>query len=101
MKYKKAWKRLVEEARTLGLKVKLVGNSTLHDYAAMNPEAAKVMGFPDTTYILIDRNLPMRSRCESLDHELEEYRRMRFHGEPYWPAHLYALKNEKDLVWSR
>lgn len=96
----KEFKELLKYCKGNGIKVVFTDSKILRDYGAMNPEAAKAMGFPDidgnkkTKEILIDKTLPEETQIQNLKHELIEMRLME-NGMEYWPAHLIALKAEK------
>ena len=95
--YKILFPILVKQAEKQGLHVKFVGNKVLHDYEAMNPEAAKAMGKPmPSNEIEIERGLPEEKKYRDLHHELIERGRMA-NGEKYWEAHVYSLEHEADL----
>ncbi|MCJ7805213.1 hypothetical protein MUP46_01035 [Patescibacteria group bacterium] len=96
----KEFKELLGYCKDNGIKVVFTDSKILHDYSAMNPEAARAMGFPDidnnkkTKEILIDKTLSEETQVQNLKHELIEMRLME-NGVEYWPAHLVALKTEK------
>jgi hypothetical protein len=81
------------------IKVVFTDSKVLADYGAMNPEAAKAMGFPDidndtkTKEIEIDKTLPEETQTQNLKHELIEMALMQG-GMEYWQAHTIALKGE-------
>jgi hypothetical protein len=82
--------------RRENIKVELVGNKKLKDYAGMNPEAGKVLGFPiKKNTILIDKNLTKTQKRRTILHELEEMKDMK-KGEKYWTAHKKALIKEEE-----
>lgn len=92
---------LVALADEHGLKVKLLRTSEertrLHDYAGMNPAAAKAMGYEmESNEIYIDATLPMKTQAKNLFHELNEYGLMTVKNRKYWSAHVEALKEEKE-----
>ena len=88
------WVALVAYAHQHGLTVKLVPCEQVHDYAAMNPEAGKVMGVPiSKNEIWIDRSLSKAEQVRDLRHELVEINLMK-EGKKYWDAHCLALKRE-------
>lgn len=92
--FKELLEALIEEARASGITVELKPKSVLKDYAAMNSEAAKVMGFPmpeNTIYIGQDDS--PADKYHELRHEYDEMGRMRA-GQTYWQAHTAALKSE-------
>jgi len=94
-------KRLLKYCKDNNIKVVFTDSKILKDYAAMNPEAARAMGFPDydgdeeTKEILIDREMPEETQVANLKHELIEFRLMR-NGMPYWDAHLISLRKEVE-----
>jgi len=93
--YKRKLNRLVSYCRKSGIKVKFV--KSLADYAGMNDEAAKKLGYhrlPDDT-ILIDKRLLNKDKVDTLEHEIEEMVQMEKMRLPYWDAHLKGLKAEK------
>lgn len=98
---KQEMRKLIKYCENNDIKVVFTDSSVLHDYAAQNPEAAKVMGFPDidnnteTKEILIDKTLPKETQITNLRHELIEMRLMRG-GVQYWAAHEVALAKEKE-----
>ena len=97
----KEFTKLLKYCENNGLKIVFTDSRVLKDYSAMNPEAAKVMGFPDidnnpkTKEILIDKTLPEETQINNLKHELIEMRLMN-NGMEYWPAHEIALSEEKQ-----
>ena len=97
----KELKKLLKYCENNNIKVIFTDSGILHDYGAMNPEAAKTMGFPDvdnnlgTKEILIDKTQPKETQIANLKHELIEMRLMRG-GVQYWPAHEVALVKEKE-----
>ena len=88
----------VEVAEKLeGAPVEMKGNKELHDYAGMNPEAAKVMGWPDKDKaILVDEHQPQKTEVKDVVHEVVEVEEMK-QGESYHDAHLDALKAETTI----
>jgi len=88
----------VEVAEKLeGAPVEMKGNRELHDYAGMNPEAAKVMGWPDKDKaILVDEHQPQKTEVKNVVHEVVEVEEMK-QGETYHDAHLDALKAETSV----
>jgi hypothetical protein len=94
-------KQLLKYCKDNDIKVVFTDSTILKDYAAQNPEAARVMGFPDidndtkTKEILIDKEMPEETQIANLKHELIEFRLMR-NGMPYWDAHLISLRKEKE-----
>ena len=97
----KELKQLLKYCKNNNIKVVFTDSETLHDYGAINPEAARVMGFPDidrnleTKEILIDKTLPKETQIANLKHELIEMRLMR-NGMAYWDAHTISLVREKQ-----
>ena len=90
------WERLVEVAKKEGFKLNFKGEELLHDFAGMNPEAARAMGYScESDEIIIDRSLPLKTQCKNLRHELWEAAKMKYGHWKYWPAHLSALRSEK------
>jgi hypothetical protein len=84
---------LVAEGR--GFRVKQVPRKVIKDYAGMNSEAARVIGFPmPPKTIYIDKNLNDKEKARTLRHELVEAQLMK-KGRPYWQAHKEALKRER------
>jgi hypothetical protein len=89
--------KLLNQCKQNKVKVKLVGSRKLADYAGMNDEAAKKLGYrklPNKT-ILIDRNLSVKTKKRTLKHELIEMNLMEKKHMPYWVAHKIALKRER------
>ncbi len=93
--YEDGLAKLRQQARQKKIAVRQVPQKRLKDYAGMNSEAAKEMGFqmPKRT-ILVSKSLSNRAKYHTLKHELSEYDSMK-RGKRYWPAHLNALKAEK------
>jgi hypothetical protein len=88
------WQALLTYCKNHGLTVRLADAKELHDYAAMNPEAAKRIGFPiKKNEILLDKNPDMARRVRNLKHELVERNLMK-EGDSYWQAHCIALQRE-------
>jgi len=92
---------LLRSCKDKGYTVKLVKTGVLKDYAGMNDEVAKRIGFKhngkklkDKT-ILLDINLPVQRKIKDLKHEVVEMNLMEKTKIPYWNAHLKALKAEK------
>ena len=91
--------KLIKYSNDNGIEVIFTDEKTLHDYAALNPEAARIFGFPDidnkleTKEILIDKNVSEAEQVKNLKHELIEMRLMR-EGMEYWDAHTIALRDE-------
>lgn len=96
--YPDLYEALVNKAKQQGFKVVVVGRRVLHDYAAMNPEAAKLIGKPQPkNEIEIEAGVPFKTKYEDLNHEMIE-RALMAKGWKYWPAHLYALKHQSDIT---
>ena len=96
--------RIIRNCKTAGIRISLVNTSRLHDYAAMNPAAAKPMGFKKIGHneILIDKNMNERKKLTSARHELIEFHLMRDLGLNYMQAHRIALQGEKkESKWER
>jgi len=93
----KEFKQLLNYCKDNGIKVTFTDSKVLYDYGAMNPEAATKMGFPKIheNEIKIDKTLSEETQIKTLKHELTEWRLMDT-GIEYWPAHLIALKAEKQ-----
>lgn len=97
----KEFKKLLKYCEDNDIKVVFTDSEILKDYAAQNPEAARVMGFPDidnnptTQEIEIDKTQPEAIQFQNLKHELIEMRLMRS-GMQYWPSHEIALKKEHE-----
>jgi hypothetical protein len=91
----KELRELIRYATSKGYKVSFVGKKVLHDYAGMNPEAAKIMHFHNIhPYELeILNTLPLGDQKNNLRHEIVE-RNLMHAGMAYFPAHLIALKLE-------
>ena len=95
MNYQDRFNELARRCHYLGLRVKLVPSSVLKDYAGMNYEAAKKIGFPmKKKEILISRDLSDKARYHTLRHELIERDLMINKKVKYWPAHVRALALE-------
>jgi hypothetical protein len=95
--YKGLFNRLVKSLEKEGTKVVLVSDRFLGDYAGMNPEAAKAMGFrmpKDTIYIT--ESSPYEERYKNLMHEIGEEEKME-DGQSYWKAHRQELREERQL----
>ena len=90
------WQALLTYCKNHGLTVDLVTNKTLHDYAAMNEEAAKRIGYPiQKNHIQIYKEYSLARKIRDLKHELVERNLMR-EGDSYWHAHCIALKRESQ-----
>lgn len=91
--------KLQQYATDNGITVVFTDSAVLKDYAAMNPEAARAMGFPDidnkleTKEILVDKTVPEKEQVKNLKHELIEMKLMK-EGLEYWPSHEIALRDE-------
>jgi hypothetical protein len=71
--------------------------SELKDYAGMNHEAGRVMGFspnPRPDHILVSKKLTVLDKKKTVVHEKIEEGLMR-RGWPYWKAHKAALRAEE------
>lgn len=80
--------------RQQGIQVQQVGSRRLKDYAGMNDEAAKAMGFPlAPRTVLVNKSMSAKDKAETLKHERVE-RGLMGKGMKYWPAHKRALKCE-------
>jgi hypothetical protein len=90
---------LAKIAKAQGYDIKFVPDKKVHDFEAMNPASAKVIGYPIASQhtIEIQEGLPIEKQYQDLNHEMIERKRVAT-GEKYWPAHLYALKHEGDPV---
>ena len=93
--YREKFYELVRLAHRRGLHVRLVEDKVTKDFVGMNFEAAQAFGYsmPDRT-IYIDKNLPWSTKYHTLKHELIEISFMES-GEPYWEAHVKALRMER------
>lgn len=93
--YKRAYQNLLQLAQKRGLTIVLVPKNILKDYAGMNSEAARDMGFnmPDDT-IYLAKSLSPKIRYETLRHEISEVFEMK-KGKSYWDAHQMSLGVEK------
>ncbi len=90
------YSQLRNYCKAKNIKVKEVGSKSLLDYAAMNDEAAKKLGFRklrDKT-ILMDKSAKSDRKYRDLKHELIEMHLMENKRYPYWKAHKIALKKE-------
>ena len=77
--------------------VEMKGNKDLKDYAGMNPEAAKVMGWPDKDHAIeLDEHQSEAVRVKNLVHETVEQEHMK-QGDSYHDAHIEALKAETTI----
>lgn len=92
---KKHFSDLLSWCKSKGIKVTFTDSRSLKDFAAMNPAAAKKMGFTDIKKdeILIDVELPEDTQFKNLIHELIE-KELMDDGDSYWTAHNKALKAE-------
>jgi hypothetical protein len=93
---KKNLQELLDWCKSKGITVKFSDSSELKDYAAMNPAAAKKLGYKDikANEVIIDVTLPEDTQFKNLIHELVE-RELINDGDSYWTAHIKALKAEK------
>jgi hypothetical protein len=81
-----------------GHPVEFKGGSTLHDYAGINPEFAKLSGWPDKdNAIIIDKNQTEDEQIKDVVHEVVEETEME-QGEDYHDAHVDALEAEKEIT---
>lgn len=95
--YPELYDALVKEAESQGFHVKEVSEKKLRDYEAMNPEAAKALGYKMPAHeIEIQRDLTFQKKYRDLNHELLE-RTLMAKGWTYWEAHIYALDHERDI----
>jgi hypothetical protein len=82
---------------SIGVKVVFRGDSGrkgLRDYAGMNFNIGKKMGYPiKKDEIVISKYSPLDKQITDLKHELTE-RKLMIEGEPYWKAHCVALRIE-------
>ena len=94
------WELVKDWCERNGMEIKQVGHDVLHDYAAMNPEAAKGIGFKACKdgELLHDSEPGFERRVKNMGHEIHEYRQMKGNGHVYWPAHLAALDFENASV---
>ena len=94
---------MLNDYRKKGIKIRHTGSNVLHDYAGMNDEAAKKLGFTERgkvlkdKTVLIDKNLPYKTKCRNLTHEVVEMNLMEKKKYPYWKAHKIALRAEKSI----
>jgi hypothetical protein len=90
------YSQLKEYCKTIKIKVEEVPTSRLKDYAAMNPNAARKIGYPKMkkNTIFIDRNLSSRTKYRTLHHEMIEMNLMEKKHYLYWKAHKIALRLE-------
>ncbi len=98
--YEQLYENLVALAGKSGIKVKTVSYDTLKDYAAMNPDAAKTMGYdvPEDEIWLNERwNTDAQDKFENLQHELNEMGVMEA-GASYKQAHEESLAEESDTT---
>jgi len=94
--YRERFERLAEQARQMGYRVVFVKPRVLHDYAGMNPEAARVMGYPmPANEIRIVDEMDWKDNYRTLKHELVEMGLMKG-GMRYYPAHVMALRYEHE-----
>lgn len=86
---------LIKYAESKNYKVEFVGKEELHDYAGMNPEAAKAMGYEDIEHneLQLDKYQDEETQAVNLRHEIIEKNLMKA-GLKYFPAHVTALKLE-------
>lgn len=95
---KERFDSLASQAKDADIKVRLVGDNVLKDYAAMNWMVARSIGFkiPDRE-IWVSKSLDWDRRLKDLRHELYEADLM-LDGYSYWDAHLRALEMEKRRI---
>lgn len=80
------------------LPVKVVPDEKLKDYAGMNPEAAKVMGYPmEKPEIHVAASLTPEEKRQTVEHELVEMKAMK-EGRPYWQAHVEATEKVPPIL---
>jgi hypothetical protein len=93
---KKHFEDLLAWCKSKGIKVTFTDSRELSDFAAMNPAAAKKMGFKniDKNEILIDVELPEDTQFRNLIHELIENELIE-DGDSYWQAHKKSLRAEQ------
>ena len=92
--------KLIEYAESKGIKVRFPEEITKSDYAGMNSEAARLMGYENIEHneILIDGALSIDRQVANLRHEIIEKNLMKA-GMKYYPAHVIALRLESvDLM---
>ena len=101
MRRDKEFEKLLKYCEENSIVVTFVDSRRLHDYAAMNPDAAKAMEFHHIkpNEIEIDRTMPEETQCRNLKHELIELRLMN-EGKGYWESHREALRGEKAYIWA-
>jgi len=102
---KKEFRDLLKLCQANGIEVTFASNSTLFDYAGMNPEASKLMDFNHIMgvtkdEVILDKNRSQYRQFRDLKHELNEWNRMN-HGWKYGPAHLDSLKAERRPLSSK
>lgn len=91
----KKLKDIIAEAERRGFKIEYKTDTYFRDYAGMNPEAAKDLGWQcPKNVIRIDRSLSEEDKYHTIKHELEEYDKMHNRNWDYRKAHFYALDNE-------
>jgi hypothetical protein len=93
---KKHFEDLLAWCKSKGIKVRFTTSKELSDFAAMNPAAAKKMGFKNIKKdeMLIDVELPEETQFHNLIHELIENELIE-DGDSYWTAHKKSLAAEK------
>lgn len=94
--YKKGIRYLVRVCHHKGIKVVWCKDKETRDYLGMNPQAAKILGFPlrNKHCFLIDKNMSFEDKYKVLRHELEEYCLIKG-GDTYWKAHTISLDGER------
>lgn len=96
--YSTLYTKLKSWAESQGWTVKEVTKTILHDYAAMNPAAAKSMGFSmPNNEMWLQSGMLDKDRYTDLSHELIEYRLMKS-GMRYWPAHEFSTKHQGNWL---
>lgn len=95
MTYKQKFQCLLDHCANKGISVDLLSEE-LHDYAGMNSEIGRILGFPiPENAIAIDKNLNNKKLFQTLKHEIWEMDLMK-QGMSYWDAHRIALEKEKE-----
>jgi len=96
---KKHFEDLLAWCKSKGIKVRFTTSKELSDFAAMNPGAAKKMGFKNIKKdeMLIDVELPEDVQFRNLIHELIE-NELIADGDSYWVAHKKSLAAEAWAV---
>ena len=99
MRRDKEFEKLLKYCEENSIVVTFVDSRRLHDYAAMNPDAAKAMEFHHIkpNEIEIDRTMPEETQCRNLKHELIELRLMN-EGKENGNLIGKHLRGEKDSI---